>query len=97
MVFAHWVLYNLPPDSDGLSENTRIDNLSGGALQGINDSNMVGYDGPRPPTGRHRYYHKLYALDRILPDLGEPSKDELLQTMTGHILEQAELIGTYEH
>ena len=97
MVFVHWVLYNLPPDIDGLPEHTRTDNLPTGTLEGINDFNKIGYGGPCPPTGRHRYYHKLYALDRVLPDLSEPSKDELLQTMTGHILEQAELIGTYEH
>lgn len=97
MVFVHWVLYNLPPDNDGLPEHARAENLPAGALEGINDFNKVGYGGPCPPTGRHRYYHKLYALDRMLPDLSEPSKDELLQTMTGHILEQAELIGTYKH
>ncbi len=92
MVFVHWVLYNLPPDIDGLPEHTRTENLPTGALEG-----STRYGGPCPPTGRHRYYHKLYALDRVLPDLSEPSKDELLQTMTDHILEQAELIGTYEH
>lgn len=97
MVFVHWVLYNLPPDIDGLPVGTNADNLPAGALEGINDFNRTGYGGPCPPSGRHRYFHKIYALDRVLPDLSEPSKDELLQTMSGHILEQAELIGTYQH
>lgn len=97
MVFVHWVLYNIPPELDGLPENLTENNLPSGAREGVNDFNKKGYGGPCPPSGRHRYFHKLYALDRVLPDLSEPSKDELLQTMTDHILEQAELIGTYEH
>lgn len=96
MVFVHWVLYNIPPDIKGLPENITEDNLPKGAQQGINDFNKIGYGGPCPPSGNHRYFHKLYALDKVLPDLSEPSKDELLQTMEDHVLDKAELIGTYE-
>lgn len=96
MTFVHWVLYNIPADSGGLPEAVRSDNLPQGALEGVNDFKRTGYGGPCPPTGRHRYFHKLYALDTVLPDLSEPSKDELLASMEGHILAQTELIGTYQ-
>ncbi len=55
-----------------------------------------GYGGPCPPIGRHRYFHKLYALDQVLPDLGTATREELVVAMQGHILAQAELIGTYQ-
>lgn len=97
MVFVHWVLYNIPPELDGLPENLTDETLPQGAKPGINDFKKTGYGGPCPPVGRHRYVHKLYALDKVLPDLSEPSKDELLQAMEGHILEQAQLVGTYQH
>ena len=61
-----------------------------------NDWNRTGYGGPCPPIGRHRYFHKLYALDEILPDLGTPTKAKLEKVMAGHIIAQAELVGTYE-
>ena len=97
MVFVHWVVYNIPPELDGLPENLTDDTLPQGAKSGINDFKKTGYGGPCPPVGRHRYVHKLYALDKVLPDLSEPSKDELLQAMDGHILEQTQLVGTYQH
>ena len=97
MVFVHWVLYNIPPQLGGLPENLTDDNLPQGVRSGINDFKKTGYGGPCPPVGRHRYVHKLYALDKVLPDLSEPSKDELLKAMEGHILEQTQLIGTYQH
>lgn len=96
MIFVHWVLYNIPPETAGLPLNTTADNLPQGAREGINDFERTGYGGPCPPSGRHRYFHKLYALDTVLPDMNEPSKDKLLSAMKGHILEQAELIGTYQ-
>ncbi|MCS3903549.1 Raf kinase inhibitor-like YbhB/YbcL family protein [Methylohalomonas lacus] len=96
MVFVHWVLYNIPPELPGLPAGIDAESLPTGAAEGINDFKRVGYGGPCPPTGRHRYFHKLYALDRVLPDLSEPSKEELLKTMEGHILEQTELVGTYQ-
>ncbi len=94
MVWVHWVLYNLPPDTTGLEEAVR--SLPPGTLEGRNDWRRTGYGGPCPPIGRHRYFFKLYALDTVLPDLGEPTKAELEAAMAGHVLEQAELMGTYQ-
>lgn len=96
MVFVHWVLYNIPPELPGLPDGINAETLPSGAAEGINDFQRVGYGGPCPPSGRHRYFHKLYALDRVLPDLSEPCKEELLKAMEGHILEQTELVGTYQ-
>lgn len=93
-VWVHWVLYNLPPDCSGLDEGAK--SLPHGTLEGVNDWNRTGYGGACPPKGRHRYFHKLYALDVVLPDLGRPKKVKLEQAMQGHIIAQAELIGTYE-
>ncbi len=91
--WVHWLLYNLPPDSAGLAEACR--SLPPGTREGVNDWGRTGYGGPCPPIGRHRYFHKLYALDVVLPDLGRPNKAALERAMQGHILAQAELIGTY--
>lgn len=95
MTWVHWVLYNLPPDSTGLAEKSSPDNLPAGTLQGKNDWRRVGYGGPCPPVGRHRYFHKLYALDIVLPDLDEPNKAGLEKEMVDHILAEAQIIGTY--
>jgi len=94
MTWVHWVVYNLPPGCDALPAGIR--QLPPGARDGTNDWKRTGYGGPCPPIGRHRYFHKLYALDTVLPDLGRPDKAKLEQAMRGHILAQAELIGTYE-
>ena len=94
MIWVHWVLYNLPPDSSDLAEATK--SLPPGTREGRNDFKRTVYGGPCPPIGRHRYFHKLYALDEVLPDLGEPTKADLLKAMEGHIIDQAELIGTYQ-
>lgn len=95
-IWVHWVLYNLPPDCSGLKECIAPEALPAGTLQGVNDWGRTGYGGPCPPVGRHRYYFALYALDRVLPDLGQPGRLQLLQAMQGHILAQTELIGTYQ-
>ena len=95
MIWVHWLLYNLPPDSTGLSEAVVHRNLPKGTLEGINDWKRTGYGGPCPPIGRHRYYHKLYALDTVLPDLGQPTKAKLEKAIQGHVLAKAEIIGTY--
>ena len=97
MTWVHWVLYNLPPDASGLVEAINDSDLPNGTLQGLNDWKRTGYGGPCPPIGRHRYFHKLYALDTVLPDLNEPSKVEVEQAMGGHIIEEAVLMGTYQH
>jgi Raf kinase inhibitor-like YbhB/YbcL family protein len=96
MTWVHWVLYNLPPDSGGLAEGVTAARLPGGALEGLNGWNRAGYGGPCPPIGRHRYFHKLYALDVVLDDLKRPSKDQLLKAMQGHVIAQAEIVGTYK-
>jgi Raf kinase inhibitor-like YbhB/YbcL family protein len=84
--YVHWVLYDMPPTA---TAPTR-------ARDGQNDWKREGYGGPCPPIGRHRYFFKLYALDTMLGDLGSPTKPKLLDAMKGHVLEQAELVGTYE-
>jgi len=95
MTWVHWILYNLPPESTGLPEGVGDEDLPPGTRQGLNDWKRTGYGGPCPPIGRHRYFHKLYALDAILPDLGTPAKARLEEAMHDHVLGVAELIGTY--
>lgn len=97
MTWVHWVLYNLPPDSNGLPEAVQENNLPSGTLQGVNNWDRIGYGGPCPPIGQHRYFFKLYALDCKLPDLQHPDKDKLLETMQGHLIEETVLMGTYIH
>lgn len=96
MTYVHWVLYNLPPESTGLPEGVAKSDLPVGTKEGKNDWGKTGYGGPCPPIGQHRYYFKLYALDSMLPDLNNPTKPELIHAMEGHILEKAELMGTYQ-
>jgi Raf kinase inhibitor-like YbhB/YbcL family protein len=97
MTWVHWVLYNLPPESNGLPEAVSEANLPAGTLQGLNDWKRTRFGGPCPPVGRHRYFFKLYALDQQLPDLRQPTKAQLERAMREHILGQAQLIGTYQH
>ena len=94
MTWVHWVLYNLPAEATGLPEAAKA--LPRGTLQGLNDWKRTRYGGPCPPVGRHRYFHKLYALDVVLPDLGQPTKAQVEAAMKGHVIAQAELIGTYQ-
>ena len=96
MTWVHWVLYNLPPSATGLPEAVASAALPAGTVEGLNDWGRTGYGGPCPPVGRHRYFHKLYALDIVLPNLGKPTKAALEKAMQGHVLAQAELIGTYQ-
>ncbi len=93
MTWIHWVLYNLPPDCGGLPE--AVDELPAGAREGVNDWRRTGYGGPCPPIGTHRYFHRLYALDAVLPDLHGPTRAELDAAMRGHVIAEAELVGTY--
>jgi Raf kinase inhibitor-like YbhB/YbcL family protein len=95
MTYVHWVLYNIPPTVDSLPEDAEPKDLHG-AQQGLNDWRRKGYGGPCPPIGRHRYFFKLYALDTRLPDSDAITKAELEKRMKGHVLAQAELVGTYE-
>ncbi len=96
MTWVHWVLYNIPPAVTGLPRAVSTGDLPAGTQQGKNDWKRTGYGGPCPPIGRHRYFHKLYALDIKLPDLYQPNKGQLETAMTGHIIGQAELVGTYQ-
>ena len=96
MTWVHWLLYNLPPAAAGLPEGVVPAALPAGTREGLNDWKRTGYGGPCPPIGRHRYFHKLYALDTLLPDLERPSKVRLEKAMQGHVLAQAELIGFYQ-
>jgi Raf kinase inhibitor-like YbhB/YbcL family protein len=92
-VYVHWVLYDIPGTVTELAEGTaRV----AGAHDGTNDDKTVGWSGPCPPVGRHRYFHKLYALDTLLGDLGAGArKGDVERAMAGHVLATAELMGTY--
>jgi len=97
-VFTHWVILNIPPDSRKLPEALATQaELPGGARQGKNDFGRTGYGGPCPPPGRpHRYRFTLYALDQPLELKAGASKKQVLEAMSGHILAQGQLTGTYQ-
>ena len=94
--WVHWVLYDIPAAASALAEGATAAALPAGTLEGINDFKRAGYGGPCPPIGRHRYVHKLYALDVVLGDLRSPTKAALEKAMAGHVLAEAHLVGTYE-
>jgi Raf kinase inhibitor-like YbhB/YbcL family protein len=96
MTWVHWVLYDIPATATGLPEGVRSKDLPKATREGLNDWKKTGYGGPCPPIGRHRYFHKLYALDVELPDLKNPTKAQLEKAMQGHVLARTELVGTYE-
>jgi hypothetical protein len=96
MTYVHWVLYDIPPTATGLPQGASTAALPAGTREGLNDWKRTGYGGPCPPIGRHRYFHKLYALDTVLGELGSPTKAALEQAMRGHVLARAELMGTYQ-
>ncbi|MDT8364027.1 MAG: YbhB/YbcL family Raf kinase inhibitor-like protein [Nitrosomonas sp.] len=95
ITWVHWVLYNIPTTANGLLENILEKDLPAGTLQGLNNWDRTGYGGPCPPIGTHRYFHKLYALDIVLPDLKQPTKTVLEEAMRHHVIAQTELIGLY--
>jgi hypothetical protein len=95
--WVHWVIFNIPSSITELAENIPPQKtLANGAKQGINDFGKIGYGGPCPPRGIHRYYFKLYALDVEVDLEGGATKDELLKAMEGHILAKAQLMGKYK-
>ncbi len=96
MTWVHWVLYNLPPSSTHLDPGVQGGELPLGTKEGLNDWKRLGYGGPCPPVGRHRYFHKLYALDIELPNLGAAPKSVLEEAMAGHILAETQIAGTYQ-
>jgi len=96
--WVHWVLYNIKPDMRGLQEDLPITgkNVDPDAIYvGKNSAGNIGYDGPCPPSGTHRYFFKLYALDTLISLLPGASEEQILKEMDGHILAQAELMGTF--
>jgi Raf kinase inhibitor-like YbhB/YbcL family protein len=93
--WVHWVLYDIPAGTASLAAGISAATLPAGTREGINDWRRTGYGGPCPPVGTHRYFHKLYALDVVLPDLHRPTKARLEAAMSGHILGRAEIVGTY--
>lgn len=95
MTWVHWVLYDLPAGTTGLPEGVHRSALPPGTHEGLNDWGRTGYGGPCPPIGRHRYFHRLYALDVVLPDLGRPNRAALDRAMKGHVIGEATLVGTY--
>jgi Raf kinase inhibitor-like YbhB/YbcL family protein len=96
MTWVHWVVYDLPASTRALPEGAGAKGLPAGARTGSNDWKRQDYGGPCPPIGRHRYFHKLYALDVALGDLGAPTRAQLEKAIEGHVLARAELVGTYQ-
>jgi len=94
--WVHWIVYNLPAENIGMVENLPAgENLKAGGLQGKNDFGNIGYGGPCPPSGTHRYFFKIYALDGELPLKAGATKPEVEKAMEGHIVAQGQLMGTY--
>ncbi|MBI5286637.1 MAG: YbhB/YbcL family Raf kinase inhibitor-like protein [Deltaproteobacteria bacterium] len=90
--WVHWVVWNIDPKTERIEEGT----VPKGALEGMNDFRKKDYGGPCPPSGAHRYFFKLYALDTILDLKGNVTKADLEKAMNGHILAQTQIIGLYK-
>lgn len=96
MTWVHWILFNIPTTTTSLAESASSKNLPPGSEEGLNDWNNSGYGGACPPIGRHRYFHKLYALDTTLSGMTRPTKAIIEAAMKGHIIAETILMGTYE-
>jgi hypothetical protein len=95
--YTHWVVYNIPSSVTQLEENVpKQERLPDAGIQGVNDGGRLGYTGPCPPSGTHRYYFRMYALDREVNLKAGASKSDLEAAMKGHILAQTELMGKYK-
>jgi Raf kinase inhibitor-like YbhB/YbcL family protein len=95
-IWVHWIIFNLPPETSRLEENFPDDEtFPDGTRQGINDFGAVGYGGPCPPAGSHRYFFKIYALDMLVSLVTVVDKQTLLETIDGHIIAHGQLIGRY--
>jgi Raf kinase inhibitor-like YbhB/YbcL family protein len=94
--WVHWVLYNIPPQTTALPAAVRPDSLPTGTKTGLNDWKEPKYGGPCPPIGKHRYFFKLYAIDRVLPDMRNATKADVLAAMQNHVIDHGELVGTYQ-
>ena len=96
--FTHWVVYNIPPETGHIDENVPdTERITGLGMQGKNDGGKIGYMGPAPPSGTHRYFFRLYALDTVLDLSVHPTHKEVSGAIKEHVLEQAELMGTYQN
>jgi Raf kinase inhibitor-like YbhB/YbcL family protein len=96
-VWTHWVIYNLPPTVTELPEGVpAAEDIEGGGKHGKTDFGRFGYGGPCPPSGTHRYFFTLYALDTELQMVFGPIKNDVMKAMEGHILEEGQLMGTYQ-
>jgi len=94
--WVHWVVWNIPASVNSLEENQpKKDSLPGGIRQGTTDFRRIGYGGPCPPSGTHRYFFRLYALDALLDLPATTTKAQMEKAMMGHVLAQAELMGKY--
>jgi Raf kinase inhibitor-like YbhB/YbcL family protein len=96
MTWVHWVLCNIPAGTSSLPEGVLSAKLPPGTVEGLNDWKRTGFGGPCPPMGRHRYFHKLYALDTVLEGMKTPTKAKVEAAMKGHVIAQTELVGTYQ-
>lgn len=96
MTWVHWVVYDIPAGARDLPEGVTDSQLPPPAREGVNDFRRSAYGGPCPPVGRHRYFFKLYALDTTLEELDAPTKSDVEAAMRGHVVAQAQLIGTYQ-
>ncbi len=94
MTYVHWVLFDLPPDTTEIIEGMVA--LPNATKSGLNDWKRTGYGGPCPPIGRHRYFFKLYALDARLEGLSAATKADVVAAMQGHVLAEAQIVGTYQ-
>jgi hypothetical protein len=94
--WIHWVVYDIPASVRSLPEGVQKDTLPRGSRSGLNDWKRMGWGGPCPPVGRHRYVLELYALDVVLGDLQSATKSDVEKAMAGHVLARAELVGTYQ-
>lgn len=94
--WVHWVIFNIPVNTKRLRENfPKADKIDDGTIQGLNSWPEIGYGGPCPPSGVHRYYFKLYALDKKLDLTSNATKEDLLTAMEGHIIAEAQIMGKY--
>jgi len=96
ITWVRWVVYNIPPNTTYFPRSTNCINLPASTMSGINDWHKIGYGGPCPPIGRHHYFHKLYALDTVLKEIPDATKAQIEVAMQGHIIEYAELVGTFK-
>lgn len=95
LTWVHWALYDIPADCTRLAAGADDNDLPPGTRRGITNRGDTRYHGPCPPVGTHRYFHRLFALDTTLGDLGHPAAGRLRSAMRGHVLEEASLMGTF--